>query len=673
MTNSRTRSRSGRSLTCIALCCLLLLCGSCAAQQGGADLADLSLEDLAKVQVYSASMHMQSTEDAPSSVTLVTAAEIHEHGYRTLAAILETLRGFFITYDRNYTSLGVRGFSRPGDYNSRVLLLIDGHRLNDNIYDQAMIGTEFPIDVDLIERIEVVRGPVSALYGSNALFAVINVVTKTGKEVRGLELASDVASFRTEAGRISYGRRSGQLDMLLSGSFYGSGGHRYLYYPEFDSPATNNGVSVNCDDDQLGSALASVDYRELSFRSAFGTREKGIPTGSYGTVFNDPGTRTEDSHGYADLRWDHKLPDSWALMTRAFYDRYSYQGTYENPSSVDPTQISPNMDYGDGKWWGAEVQGTKSGSRNRLVFGAELRDNFRQNQSNYNLNPYQPILDDRRSSYITGLYVQDELALNKVLTLSGGLRFDYDTITPANLDPRIALVYRPRAGTTLKLTYGEAFRAPNLYELYYAVPPNIADPTLRPEKINTVEAVWEEQVAKHLSWSVSAFQSRISNLISQVGTDSMALVFENLGGVRSTSVEVEFKGDVPRGPEWTASYTSTDTEDTVTGQFLNNSPRTLAKVNLSEPLWQRRLVTSVDAQYRSRIETVEGNEISPFYLINATVLGRKLGQHAELSASVYNLLNKVYSDPPTGADVQAQIPQDGRNFRLQLTWRVGER
>src|SRR5206468_2674797 len=115
--------------------------------------------------------------------------EIQHQGYRTLGEILNSVRSFFATNDRNYTSLGVRGFSRPGDYNTRILLLIDGHRVNDNIYDEAMIGPELALDLDLIQQIEIVRGPVSSLYGSNALFAVINITTRRGRDLNGLEVA----------------------------------------------------------------------------------------------------------------------------------------------------------------------------------------------------------------------------------------------------------------------------------------------------------------------------------------------------------------------------------------------------------------------------------------------------------------------------------------------------
>ena len=107
--------------------------------------------------VVAASKYFQKVKEAPSSVSIVTADEIAKYGYRTLADILEGIGGFYITYDRNYRYVGVRGFNRPGDYNGRILVLVDGHRINDNIYSQVNIGTGFVIDVDLIDRVEVIR------------------------------------------------------------------------------------------------------------------------------------------------------------------------------------------------------------------------------------------------------------------------------------------------------------------------------------------------------------------------------------------------------------------------------------------------------------------------------------------------------------------------------------
>ena len=113
--------------------------------------------------VYGASGFKQKVTEAPASVTIITSEDIQRYGYRTLADILRNVPGFYVNYDRNYSYLGVRGFGLSGQYNNSIALLVDGHRLNDNIYDGNLIGTAFPVDVDLIDRVEVIRGPNSSL------------------------------------------------------------------------------------------------------------------------------------------------------------------------------------------------------------------------------------------------------------------------------------------------------------------------------------------------------------------------------------------------------------------------------------------------------------------------------------------------------------------------------
>src|SRR5688572_2228394 len=149
-----------------------------AAERGAAQLADLPLDDLLNLEVTGASRTAQRRSTAAAAVTVITAAEIKALGHRTLADALRTVRGLNVVYDRSYSYLGVRGFFAPGDYNTRVLLLIDGNRVNDNLYDMAFIGSEAPIDIDLVERIEFIPGQGSPVYGANAFFGVINVVTR---------------------------------------------------------------------------------------------------------------------------------------------------------------------------------------------------------------------------------------------------------------------------------------------------------------------------------------------------------------------------------------------------------------------------------------------------------------------------------------------------------------
>src|ERR1035438_5674346 len=295
----------------------------CAGQEPIPDLSEATLEQLGNVKVYSASKHLQAASDAPSSVTVVTADEIQKYGYRTLADILKTIPGFFVTNDRDYSSVGVRGLARPGDYNTRILLLVDGHRLNDNVYDEAMVGTEFPINIDLIQRVEVIRGPVSSLFGSNALFGVINIITKRGRDIDGLELSAEAASFNTYSGTVTYGRKLRQLEFLISSTFYGSQGHNSLFFPEFNTPETNYGIARHADDDQVGSALATISFRDFTLQAVYGTREKGIPTAPYGTIFNNSGTRTTDSNSYIDLRYQHSFGNSWDVLARTLYTAVS--------------------------------------------------------------------------------------------------------------------------------------------------------------------------------------------------------------------------------------------------------------------------------------------------------------------------------------------------------------
>ena len=189
--------------------------------------------------VSGASKYEQELKEAPSFVSIVTAQDIKRFGYRTLADILRGVTGFFTTYDRNYHFVGARGFARPGDYNTRVLPLVDGHGVNDSIYDQAPMGTDFILDGDLIERVEVIRGPSSSLYGANAFLGVINVITRKGRDLKGTELSGEAGSFGTYKGRASYGNRfQNGLEMIASGTGFTSSGQD-LFFKEFNHPGTN--------------------------------------------------------------------------------------------------------------------------------------------------------------------------------------------------------------------------------------------------------------------------------------------------------------------------------------------------------------------------------------------------------------------------------------------------
>src|SRR5687767_52272 len=148
-----------------------------------ADMEVPSLESLMETTVTSASKYTQRQDETAAAVTVITRSQIKAFGWRTLDQALASLPGIHITYDRQYSYLGTRGFGLPGDFNTRVLLAINGNRANDVVYDAALLGREFPVDMDLVERIEFIAGPGGAVYGQNAMFGVINVITRNGSQM----------------------------------------------------------------------------------------------------------------------------------------------------------------------------------------------------------------------------------------------------------------------------------------------------------------------------------------------------------------------------------------------------------------------------------------------------------------------------------------------------------
>lgn len=366
----------GPALTALLVCLPLPAFSSGAdTNQVPADLTSLSLESLMQIEVpkvYGASKLEQKSTAAPASVSVVTSDEIQRYGYRTLADLLESLQGFNVSYDRNYSFLGTRGISL-GDFNDRMLVLVDGHRVNNNFNDGAFIDEAFMLDLDLVDRVEVIRGPSAVLYGNNAFFGVINVIPRTGAQLKGFEVSGGYGSFDEYKARVSYGRLfTNGVNLLVSGTYYHSDGENHLYYPEFDQrisgnpQAANNGVAQNMDADKSASFYGSVSYRDFTVEGALNHREKVNPTAQLGTVFNDPRLATTDEQGYAALKFAHSFPDDFDLTARLYYDTYYHEFVYPYPP---PTPLDLEQDTGE--WWGTEVELTKR-VRDRHTFTLEL-------------------------------------------------------------------------------------------------------------------------------------------------------------------------------------------------------------------------------------------------------------------------------------------------------------
>jgi iron complex outermembrane receptor protein len=639
--------------------------------QARPDLMDMSLEDLVNVpidSVYGASGYKQKVTEAPASITVITAEEIRRYGYQTLADILRNVPGFYVTYDRDYDYLGERGFGRPGDYNSRILLLVDGHRTNDNIFGQALIGTDFPLDIDLIDRVEVIRGPNSSLYVASAFLGVINIITKPAGKQKDMTASGELASYGTYKSRLTYGHqfRDG-LGLILSGSFYDSAGQN-LFFQEFNSPATNYGIAENCDYDESHQAFASLTYGDFRVQGLFGSRQKGIPTASFGDLFNDPAARTVDARGYLDLSYDHKFGSDRGFTGRVYYDNYRYDGDYPTATGSGSASVL-NKDLSAGQWWGAEFAFSKHLLENQtLILGSEYQDNFQQYQTNFNQQPFYQYFASQPTSDLWAVYAQDEIRLRHSVTLDLGLRHDQYSTFGGTTNPRAALIYQPFEKTTFKLVYGQAFRPPNAYELYYAGYGEEGNPHLQPETVKTTEVVLEQYLQGNLRLLISGYNYPIRGLISQETDPSNgAIVYQNSQQVDLRGVEISLKKESRSGLEAGVSLSLQDANQVGTQTPLTNSPHVLGQSNLSVPLFKRKLFASMDLDYVSRRRTVAGNYVGAYALPDFTLFSRAT-RHWEVAASLYNAFNQKYGDPGNIGDPEDIIYQNGRNYRLKFTY-----
>lgn len=679
-------------MTRATFACLLVLAVTSAGRSSetprlgpATNLADLSIEQLVGVEVasvYAASKYEQKVTQAPASVSIITSDEIKKFGHRTLVDALRSVRGLYVSSDRNYSYLGVRGFQPPGDYNTRVLVLMDGHRLNDNIYDSTDLDRE--VDLDLVDRVEVIRGPSSSIYGSSAFFGVINIVTRRGRQIGGAEASVEAGSFDSYKGRFTFGDKfNSGVELLLSSSYYTSAGQQNLYFPEFDQRisadprAANNGIAEDADAEEAANLFSSLRYQDFTLSGSYAYRSKHVPTASFLTVFNDGREETTDIRSYVDLKYDHGFSDESRLQARVFLDHYSLTGTYPYDFALpgDPPDIVLDKDGIKGDWAGTEWQWTRHIlDRHALLIGGEYRENIRQYQANYDaVSPPFYYLKDNHQSRTLGLYAQGDAALLTNLVLNAGLRYDqFFSSFGGTLNPRMGLIYNPWQGGTFKLLYGKAFRAPNAYEQFY-YPAQDTLPKLEPETIRTYEFVYEQYLADTYRLSFSGYYEDIENLISQtnvVGGDVVFgnIAFANIDSARALGGEFELEANYESGLMARISYALQQACDG-DHRELSNSPRHLAKFNLACPIFQDNLFAGVELQYQGEVKTLSGNHADDFWIANLTLFSRELVKNLEVSASVYNVFDTHYGYPGAEDHLQDVIEQDGRSFRLKLTYR----
>lgn len=627
---------------------------------GVKDLFEMSLTDLMNQEVVTASKFVQRSAETASSISVITSEDIHNFNYATLGEALNSQRGMYLSNDRNYQYVGSRGFSRPTDYNNRIVIMIDGHILNEIVYGSAFMGNELGLNLRNVDKIEIIRGPGASLYGSGAMLNIVNVIMKKGSATDGIDVSAGAGSFGKKDISAAFGKKVKDIDISISGSGGKSSGENF-YFPELDSPETNNGMSSGMDWEKFGNIQASVSKKNFKISGLYSKRLKGLPTGAFNTDLTGD-SKTKDSRYYLEANYRKELSVDKILLFRAYYDDYLYEGSY-------PSGGVPLFDASEGIWTGAEVQYYyKTGPRNILISGIEykyvIRDNYKEwDNSDVYFKQNFPF------SFFS-LYGHDQFTLTKNLTFTGGFRFDQYSIFGHSLSPRAALVYEYSKASSVKFLYSEAFRIPNMYESFYeSEGDHKSNSSIKPEKIRSFELVWGHRINSQLYGSFSLYQFTMRNLID-LALDNIDgfTYFTNLNRASGKGFEAElrYKGSKSRSGYINLSLQKAD--DPGINKLLTNSPQVLVKSGLVFPITDF-VIVAPEFFYESGRYTLSGNRTSMVYLFNLSVRTKQFLKYFDVAFKATNLFDKKYYYPGGFEHVQDVLPQDRRNLLIQLNAR----
>ncbi len=639
------------------------------------DLAAMNLEQLLEVEVKTvstAAKHEQKISDAPSAVSVITAAEIKLYGFRTLAEALRSLVGFYSVSDRRYSYVGIRGFNRPGDYNSRILLLVNGLRLNDTVYDTAPMGRDLPFDLDLVDRIEVVRGPSASIYGNNAFFGVVNVILRKPAALSSFETTTRVDSMQGVESRLTWSGPANRGRLLLSGNGFASPGQKRIYFQDYDDAAHNNGIEENCDREEQRGVYGQFTRGNFTLQSGYSFRRKGLVGAPYDAEFNNEETDTIDFQTFLGLSYRMPCRDGSTLDLHFFNQCAGYDGhyVYDFANQGDPPALVKQYDSSRGERRSIDGAWTKRLNRHHsLVLGFEVLDFLRQSQ---NTSDVAVRLDDHRSQRARAVYLEDEWVINRRLRLSAGGRCDSIDGFGTRVTPRFALIAQPRPDRTVKLMYGQSFRAPNAYERYYndgAITQKI-NPNLGAERNDMWELAYETPLhRRHTTLRMSVFRYRLRDLIDMtVDPDDDVQVFRNLGQVDAEGLELalsrRWQGGLRTDLGWSWQRTSTDL-----GASLSNAPTHLGQIRVSRPFRRLGIDCAVETLVTGPRTDTAGNPLAAQTLVNFNILRRMPHLNFDLALRVTNLLDHRLVDPVPDEYLSRTMPADGRVFRLDATYR----
>ena len=624
-------------------------------------LLSMDLTELSEIRMVTAAGRFpQKLTEAPSRVTIVTADEIRALGHRNLADVVRSIRGLYTGYDGSYEIIGTRGVQPAGDYNTRLLVMIDGVRITDPVYSQGPVGNEFPVDIALVERVEFLPGPGSAAYGNNAFFGLLNVITRRPDPLgrRTLQLDAGSHGERAVSATIEGAPSAGSRALLSVSRRYRSGGDvRFSGLASDDS----DGVARGIDNEAINRLFARADTGDWRFILVAGERVKTDPSAPYGTIFNDPRLHQSDTFVQASARRSLNISALTEGALQAFYNRNEYRGDF--PTDYPPPTVNHDFDLGERYGLEGQLRTRRFDGHTVSLWGEFLRDSTIR-LVNRDLSPPETYVDIGLDEQAWGVFIQDEVRFGERWLVNLGLRHDRLATGDTSTNPRLALIRQGDAGTTAKLLYGTAFRSPNAYERFYFIEDySAANPALKAERVRTLEATLE-QLRGRLRWAVSLFRTRVDDLIEQSEGEDGLLRFDNRSGADIDGVELEGEYRAA-GMQLRASLSHQRASDADSGVWLVNSPRNLLKASAIMPTGKRQRL-GVSTRYESGRRTAVDTRTGGYGVADLAWSG-ETGGNVRWSATVRNAFDHRYDLPATLDHEVDRLPASGRSLLVSVS------
>lgn len=706
-------SRFQADLTVPMVRCALVLTIAVAA---GASRAQ-SVEEPDLAQIYGdkgfvsiATGTRQPTSRAPSAATVITAEEIKASGFVDLDDVLETVPGFHVSRTTNYTPMYVVRGIKHSFNDPHVLMLVNGIPVTSAFQgDRGLHWGWHSMPVENIARVEVVRGPGSALYGADAFAGVVNVITKTADDVAGHRLGAIAGSLDTYGAWWQYGARRGGVEIaayMQAGKTKGPNGIVAEDFQTTLDRAAGTQLSrapgpVNAGHDALD-AHVDIAYRKWRFRGDYNGRfrvESG--TGSFQAL--SPAERAYHNRILADLVYqDDEFAPDWAVNAQLSY-MHMLEQLYAHllpPGAFgafpEGAMSSPGIWQRHGRF---DVSALYTGWRgHRVRFGAgaahgaiyKVRDkrNFRTvtGPAGFALEDLGQFVDFSatetflfpHSRNLKYLYVQDEYLLGKDLYLTAGVRHDRYSDFGGTTNPRLALVWEAAYDITAKLMYGRAFRAPSFDEQYntFFGPPR----QLKPERITTMEGalLWRPTFRWQLSLNVFRYQMRdviMPVVVPDPATGTFVFTQANRGRQNGSGGELEAAFDVTRSIRVSGNFAYQDAQDKLTDGTPNDAPRRHLFLR-GEWRFAPRWAVSSQLNWIADRPRTPGDPrppISDDRTVDLTLrtdrqrIAGQAGQWA-FSASVRNLFDADAREPTVGgSSITYDLPLPGRSYTLEAS------